>query len=374
MDNIFTVTSGKGGVGKTTTAIHLAVAVGSADRPVVVVDADLGMADVGTFLDLDPVYTLHDILSGNASIESALSEIAPGVDALAGSRDLGSFPDADPDELGSVIDRLAEQYAFVFIDTGGGLSYEAALPLELADAVVLVTSPQPAAIDNTKKSKQLADRVGVSVAGVVVTHANERTDSAAIADETGVPLLGSVPADPVIPESTERCQSLFEYAPDSEAMAAYRRIGAALVEETEAPEGETEHIHVNEPVDNADEASSPDSTPERDDLSTERERGEKASESSVESDEVAGADEVDDSEDVDQVDDSEDVDQVDDSGGDDHPAETSESDNSDGSAADTPEETNEPSNDTESTTDQGTGSAETRRSGGFFSRLFGWLR
>jgi septum site-determining protein MinD len=419
MDNVFAVTSGKGGVGKTTTAINLAVAVGSEDRPVVVVDADLGMPDVGTFLDLASGDTIHDVLAGEASIESALSGIAPGVDALAGSRDLERFPDADPDELGPVVDQLAEQYAFVFIDTGGGLSYEAVLPLELADAAVLVTSPQPAAIDNTKKSKQLADRVGVSAAGVVITHSNERTDPAAIADEIGVPLLGSVPADPIVPGSTERCQSLFEYAADSEATEAYRGIGAALADwagddpnqttdvapnladdpnESDS-EDETEHTHVDESIDAVDETPPPDSTPERDagggdehrgdvdsessddhpgeigapteDFSPDQEPGDgdESSDSSVESDGV---------EDVDRVDGSDDVDAVEIPGRDDNSAGTSERDESDRPAvakvSEKPDEPNEEPNRTESTNGRDTDPTEKKRSGGFFSRLFGWLR
>lgn len=430
MDNVFAVTSGKGGVGKTTTAINLAVAVGSKAHPVVVVDADLGMPDVGTFLDLAPAYTIHDVLAGEASIESALSGIAPGVDALAGSRDLGRFPDADPDELGSVVDQLAEQYASVFIDTGGGLSYEAVLPLELADAAVLVTSPQPAAIDNTKKSKQLADRVGVSVAGVVITHSNERTDPTAIADEIGVPLLGSVPADPIVPESTERCQSLFEYAADSEATEAYRGIGAALVDwagddptqttdvapdpdddpnESDS-EDETEHTHVDKSVDAVDETPPPDSTPERDaggggehrsdvdsessddhpgeidapteDFSPGQEPrdGEESSESdsSVESDGVEDVDGVDESDDVDKIETSDDVGAVETPGEDDNSAGTSERDESDRPAvANVSEKTDEPNeepNGTESASDRNTDPTEEKRSGGFFSRLFGWLR
>jgi len=232
-DKVFAVTSGKGGVGKTTTAINLAAALGTEGSPSIVVDADLGMADVGTFLGLDPDRTLHDVLAGTVPIEDAITPVSPGVDAVVGDRGLEAFPNADPDGLAPAIETLAERYRHVVIDTGGGLSYESVSPLSVADAAVLVTSPAPAAVDNTQKSALLAARVGVPVRGVVVTHANDRTDPGSIAETLGVELLGTVRNDPIVQESAEHRTSVFEYAPDSGPAISYRRIAAALTGEVE---------------------------------------------------------------------------------------------------------------------------------------------
>lgn len=232
-EKVFAVTSGKGGVGKTTTAINLAAALGTESSPSVIVDADLGMADVGTFLGLDPDRTLHDVLAGTVPIEDAITSVSPGFDAVVGDRGLDAFANADPDGVGPAVDTLAEQYRYVVIDTGGGLSYESMSPLSVADAAVLVTSPLPAAVENTQKSAQLAVRAGVPVRGVVVTHANDRTDPGSIAETLGVELLGTVRDDPVVGESAEHRESLLEYAPDSEPAASYRRISAALTDESE---------------------------------------------------------------------------------------------------------------------------------------------
>lgn len=228
MADVFVVTSGKGGVGKTTTAINLAVALREDGHPTAVLDADLGMPNVGEFLGLDPDVTLHQILSGRGSIEDAIVEVGAGLSVVTGDPDLGSFASADPNGLERVIDELAERYRYVVVDTGGGLSYEGIYPLELADGVILVTSPLPAAVSDTKKSKQLADRLGVPVRGVVVTHAVDGTDPESIAAGLGVDLLGSVPADSNVTESAIAHQSLLGYAPDSPSAAAYREVAATV--------------------------------------------------------------------------------------------------------------------------------------------------
>lgn len=233
--DVYVVTSGKGGVGKTTTAVNLAVALRQYGHSVAVLDADLGMPNVSAFLSLDAEPTLHDVLAERATTSEAISEVGPGLGFVLGDRSLEGFADADPARLGAVVDELAERYQYVLVDTGGGLSYEGVYPMELADRILLVTSPVPAAITDTEKSKQLAERIGVPVRGVVVTHATGDTRPESIASELDVDFLGSVPTDDAITESATKRQPVVAYAPESPASIAYYRIAQRLSDPSDTP-------------------------------------------------------------------------------------------------------------------------------------------
>jgi septum site-determining protein MinD len=226
--DVFVVASGKGGVGKTTTVVNLAIALRQHGHSVAVLDADLGMPNVGAFLSLDAEATLHDVLAGHAAPEDAIVEIGDGLGFVFGDRSLEGFAAADPERLNDVLEELKERYQYVLVDTGGGLTYEGVYPMELADEILLVTSPVPAAITDTKKSKRLAERLDVPVRGVVVTHTTGDTHPESVASELDIDFLGDVPTDDAIVESAAKRQPVVAYAPESAAAVAYYRIAKRL--------------------------------------------------------------------------------------------------------------------------------------------------
>lgn len=225
---VFVVTSGKGGVGKTTTAVNVAIALRQAGHSVALVDGDLGMPNVGAFLSLDGETTLHDVLAARATTAEAIVEIDEGLGVVPGDRSLEGFADADPERLREVLAELKARYQYVLVDTGGGLTYEGVYPMELADEILLVTSTVPAAITDTKKSLRLADRLDVPVRGVVVTHTDGDANPESIASELDVDLLGDIPTDDAVVESVRKRQPVAAYAPESPAAAAYYRLAERL--------------------------------------------------------------------------------------------------------------------------------------------------
>ena len=218
---VCTVAGGKGGVGKTTTATNLAAALAARDHEVVVVDADLGMANLAETLGVDPDPSLHAVLAAEATVDEALVE-AGNLSVVPGERSLDALPDADPARLRAVVETLRTTHDVVVVDTGAGLSHETAVPLGLADGVLLVTTPDDVAVDDTEKTADLADRVDGSVLGAVVTRVTADTDLAAIEGRLGHPVLG------VVPEGLPDADPPLVAEADAPAAEAYRGLAAAL--------------------------------------------------------------------------------------------------------------------------------------------------
>src|SRR6056297_3632084 len=245
--HVFAVASGKGGVGKTTTAVNVATAIAGGGYRVAVVDADLGMANMSGLLSLDPGdATLHDVLAGEADVGEATYEVARGIFAIPSGEELDTYAKTDARGLGDVLDDLEGRFDYVFLDVGAGISHETVLPLGVADAVVLVSTPEPAAIHDTKKTIELTERSGGDVAGLVLTRTRPESDISHddLADRLEVPLLGTIPEDAAARESVYAGTPLIVYDPDGPAAAAYRQLAAAVTGvEISAPdasdEGET---------------------------------------------------------------------------------------------------------------------------------------
>jgi septum site-determining protein MinD len=236
--HVYALASGKGGVGKTTTAINLGAALRGAGYDTVVLDADLAMANFGTMVGIEDGPTLHDVLTGEMDLRDALvwlpTESSPTrsppeedttLVVVPGSRSLESFAAADPGGLRGVIQSLAEAADFVVCDTGAGLSHENAVPLGVADGVVLVTTPDSVAIEDAKKTAEFAARAGGSVVGAALTHADDETDVSAISDRLGVEMLAVIPETDAVGD-----EPLVETAPESYAAEAYQRLATALTD------------------------------------------------------------------------------------------------------------------------------------------------
>ncbi len=219
-DGVYAIAGGKGGVGKTTTAINLGVVLGQAGYEVVVVDADLAMPDVGRQLHVDHERGLHGVLAEETLVRDAVVEGPGGLAVVPGDRDLASFADANPDRLREVFNLLGIAYDVVLVDTAPGLQNESVITYQEVDGVVLVTTPEPNAVADMEKTGQLAGEVGADLLGGAVTH-GEGQRAREAASELDSDLLA------VVPHHTTGGPITAE-APDDAAADAYRRIAAAL--------------------------------------------------------------------------------------------------------------------------------------------------
>ncbi len=145
---IVTIASGKGGVGKTNIAINLGIGFANMGKEVVVMDADLGLANVNVILGVVPKYNLLDVIKGEKRINDIILETNAGIKIVAGGSGIFQLADLNDDEKHKLIFELEElNFAdIIIIDTGAGISSNVISFILAADDVIIVTTPEPTAM------------------------------------------------------------------------------------------------------------------------------------------------------------------------------------------------------------------------------------
>ena len=145
---VLAVTSGKGGVGKTFVSANLAAALAARGAKVLVLDADLGLANLDVVLNLSPKLTLHDVFTGKSTVEQTILEAPGGFSVLLAGSGLVEYSRLTPevrDRLQSIVASLVNRYDFILLDTGAGISDVVLYTVSLA-AEVLVDHGEPRVI------------------------------------------------------------------------------------------------------------------------------------------------------------------------------------------------------------------------------------
>jgi len=146
---VIAVTSGKGGVGKTNFTINLGITLAKAGKKVVILDADLGLANIDVILGSIPKYTLVDLMETDLPIEKVMSEGPGGIRVISGASGVEGLIDMSEENIGRLNRRFSEvsRYAdFILIDTGAGISKSVLSFVLAAQEVLVISTPEPTSI------------------------------------------------------------------------------------------------------------------------------------------------------------------------------------------------------------------------------------
>jgi flagellar biosynthesis protein FlhG len=246
---VLAVTSGKGGVGKTFLSANLAAALTRRGERVLVLDADLGLANLDVVLNLVPKITLHDVFTGKAALEDAIVPAPGGFSVLLAGSGMVEYSRLTPevrDQLLDVIKTLAPRFDRILLDTGAGISDVVLFAVSLADEVALVVTSEPTSLTDAYATiKVLVSQQQRSVIRLIVNQVSQlgegrsvraqlqRVVDRFVKPESGhavtLDLLGAVPADATVREAVQKRQLLLEVYPGSRAALAVNEVAGRLV-------------------------------------------------------------------------------------------------------------------------------------------------
>ncbi len=146
---VISVTSGKGGVGKSSVVANLAMTLASKGERVLLLDGDFGLANLDIMLDLKPQGTIHDVLNGKLDAREVILRVAPNVDILpasSGVMAMSQLNDEQKWQLVELMQGLENGYDVLLIDTGAGISDDVTWLNSSAGEIIVVATPEPTSI------------------------------------------------------------------------------------------------------------------------------------------------------------------------------------------------------------------------------------
>ncbi|MDI6655199.1 MAG: cell division ATPase MinD [Candidatus Hydrothermarchaeota archaeon] len=225
------VASGKGGVGKSTIAANLAIALSKFKVSTVVVDGNVEGASLGLIMGIKSYpASIHEVLSGKRSINDALVSMG-GIKVVVGEVAIESLKDIDLDVFEKAVEELSKKYEVVLVDCPPGLGKDAVTALSACEQVILVVTPDISAISEALKTIVVAKKVGCIILGVVINKTGSRYDipKERISDILDIGVIGEIREDDTVKKALFEGKPLALHKPDSQLAMELSSIAAKLV-------------------------------------------------------------------------------------------------------------------------------------------------
>ena len=244
---IITVASGKGGVGKTNVSVNMALAYARLGKKVIVMDADLGLANVNVMLNMIPKYNLYHVIRKQKTMKDILLDTEYGIQIVAGASGFSKIANLSEDERQNFINELytLSNADIIIIDTSAGVSNNVLSFVAAADDAVIITTPEPTAItDAYGIIKIIATEVDNLNMGLklVVNRVKTVAEAKKVADRMiniagqflnlKVDYLGFIYDDPAVPQAVLRQKPFMVLDPKSKASLCMQHI-VGRMEKTE---------------------------------------------------------------------------------------------------------------------------------------------
>lgn len=247
---VFAVTSGKGGVGKTAVVANVAVLLARMGKRVLILDADLGLANIDVVFGLAPTYNLNHFFSGEQELDAILVEGPRGIKILPAGSGVQRFTRLDAHEkmrLLEALDAMHNDFDFVLIDTEAGISENVTYFNTAAHEILVVTTPEPTAItDAYALMKLLSTQYHEKHFNLIVNFIRNEEEAldvyrklTMVANrylDISIDYIGSIPRDKMMIDAIRKQQVMVELYPDSKTSSAFAALTRTIMQEPQTIE------------------------------------------------------------------------------------------------------------------------------------------
>lgn len=241
---VLSITSGKGGVGKTAVVSNVAVSLAKLGKKVLIIDADLGLANVDVVLGLSPPYNLNHFFNGERSLEEVMVEGPHGLKILPAGSGVQQFTRLDGQlkmRLIDSLDAMEEQFDVVLIDTEAGISDNVTYFNVAAQDILVVTTPEPTAItDAYALMKLLSTQYHQKSFLLAVNSVHEPDEGLDVFEkltmvsgrylDISIDYLGCIPFDRKMHDSVRQQQVMVDLCPDHKVSKAFVELAENLID------------------------------------------------------------------------------------------------------------------------------------------------